>query len=93
MGWLRTARVRRHQKRYRTTGHGWQRRFKAFPAQGDERSYAVCRYVEPNALRANLVARAQDWRWSSLWHRVHPSAGLLLGPLARGLAGDVAGAD
>ena len=28
--------------------------------------YQVVRYVERNALRANLVARAEDWRWSSL---------------------------
>ena len=37
--------------------------------QGDEHFLTVCRYTERNALRANLVARAQDWRWSSLWHR------------------------
>src|SRR5207248_2860524 len=24
-----------------------------------------------NALRANLVARAEDWRWGSLWPRQH----------------------
>jgi len=28
--------------------------------------YQVVRYVERNALRANLVARAEDWPWSSL---------------------------
>jgi putative transposase len=27
--------------------------------------------VERNALRAGLVARAADWRWSSLWQRSH----------------------
>jgi len=27
------------------------------------------RYVERNALRANLVAQAEAWRWSSLWRR------------------------
>jgi putative transposase len=27
--------------------------------------------VERNALRANLVPRAEQWRWSSLWHRQH----------------------
>ena len=26
----------------------------------------MCRYVERNPLRANLVKRAQDWNWSSL---------------------------
>jgi putative transposase len=25
--------------------------------------------VERNALRANLVLRAEEWRWSSLWRR------------------------
>jgi putative transposase len=25
--------------------------------------------VERNALRANLVGRAEQWRWSSLWRR------------------------
>jgi putative transposase len=29
----------------------------------------VCRYVERNAQRANLVQRAENWRWGSLWHR------------------------
>jgi putative transposase len=29
------------------------------------------RYVERNALRAGLVRRALDWRWSSLWQRLH----------------------
>jgi len=28
--------------------------------------YRVVRYVEQNALRANLVERAEAWRWSSL---------------------------
>ncbi len=29
----------------------------------------IVRYVERNALRANLVDRAEHWRWSSLWRR------------------------
>ena len=28
------------------------------------------RYVERNALRANLVERAEEWRWCSLWRRI-----------------------
>ena len=42
--------------------------------QEDEHFYQVVRYVERNALRANLVQRAEDWRWSSLWRRQHPDA-------------------
>ncbi|MBI3464668.1 MAG: transposase, partial [Planctomycetes bacterium] len=36
MPWLLTARVRRYHKHYRSSGHVWQRRFKAFPIQQDE---------------------------------------------------------
>ena len=32
------------------------------------------RYVERNALRANLCERAEDWRWGSLWRCVNGSA-------------------
>ena len=33
----------------------------------------LARYVERNALRAELVARAEDWRWSSLWRWRQPA--------------------
>ena len=38
------------------TGHLDQGRFKSFPVQSDEHFLTVCRYVQRNALRANLVA-------------------------------------
>ena len=34
--------------------------------EADEHLYTVLRYVERNPVRAKLVERAQDWRWSSL---------------------------
>lgn len=39
--------------------------------------------MERNPLRAKLVARAEDWRWSSLWHRRHHTevSWLTAGPL------------
>ncbi len=46
----------------------YQGRFKSFPIQEDEHFFTVCRYVERNALRANPVTSAEQWRWSSLWH-------------------------
>ena len=52
-----------------------------FPGARREHFYQVVRYVERNALRANLVKRAEDWRWSSLWRRQHPHAKPLI-PLA-----------
>ena len=35
----------------------------------DEYFYQLVRYVERNALRANLVQHAEEWKWSSLWRR------------------------
>ena len=68
-------------------GHLYQGRYKSFPIEGDEHFYQVVRYVERNALRQNLVRRAENWRFGSLWRRVHgtPESRQLLSdwPLAR----------
>jgi putative transposase len=42
--------------------------------QSDEHFLLVARYVERNALRANFVVRAEEWRWSSLWRRAQGTA-------------------
>lgn len=66
MQWPLTAHVRRYHQHYRTSGHVWRGRFKAFPVQDDAHLWTVLRYVERNPLRAGLVSRAEDWPWSSL---------------------------
>jgi putative transposase len=53
--------------------------FKSFPVQDDRHFLIVARYVERNALRANLVERAEGWRWGSPWRRERGS------PQERGL--------
>jgi hypothetical protein len=60
------ARAEVFHKHYGSSGHVWQGRFKAFPIEQDEHFLTVVRYVERNPLRANLVPKAEDWRWSSL---------------------------
>lgn len=65
MQWLMTSHVRRHHKRYETSGHIWQGRYKSFIIQQDTHLLAVGRYVEGNPLRAGLVHSAQEWPWSS----------------------------
>jgi putative transposase len=55
-------------------GHLYQGSYKSFPVQDDRHFLTACRYVECNALRANLVTRAEDWRWCSLWQRLHADA-------------------
>jgi len=69
--WLTHTHTMRWHAHFRTSGSGhlYQGRFKAFPVQTDDHFYSVVRYVEGNALRAGLVSRAEEWRWSSLWRR------------------------
>ena len=45
-------------------GHLWQERFHSF-AMDEDHLVACARYVERNPVRARLVRRARDWRWSS----------------------------
>jgi putative transposase len=66
MHWLLTTHVRRYLRHYRSSGHVWQGRFKAFATQEDEHLLVVLRYIERNPLRAGLVERAEAWEWSSL---------------------------
>jgi putative transposase len=63
--------TQRYHAHYHTAGTGplYQGRFKSFPIQRDPHLLTVCRYVERNALRANMVKRAESWRWCSLWDR------------------------
>jgi putative transposase len=85
MQWLMTSQVRRHHRTYHSSGHVWQGRFKAFPVQADSHLLALLRYVERNPVRAKLVRRAQDWRWSSLWERgrAEPAVKVHPGPVER----------
>jgi putative transposase len=52
------------QARRKRSGHFWQGRFGAV-AMDEDYLAAALRYVALNPVRARLVGRAQDWRWSS----------------------------
>jgi len=73
MRWITVTHTQRwHAHRHSSgTGPVYQGRFKSFPVQTDDHFVTVARYVERNALRANLVSRAEEWRWSSLFQYVH----------------------
>src|SRR5208283_5511707 len=91
--WLTVTHTQRWHAQRQTsgTGHLYQGRFKSFPVESDEHLYTVLRYVERNPVRANLVERAEDWRWSSLGRyakgddRGPPTAGGLADPSTGGL--------
>jgi putative transposase len=59
---------------YAGLGHVYQGRYKSFPVESDEHFWVVARDIERNALRAQLVLRAEKCRWSSLWRRLHGTA-------------------
>ena len=69
---LRRALARAHRRyagaihaRRRRTGHFWQGRFGSV-VMDEEHLAAAVRYVSLNPVRARLVGRAEDWRWSSV---------------------------
>jgi putative transposase len=74
--WLTVTHTQRWHAQRNSAGTGpvYQGRFKSFPVQSDEHFLTVARYVERNPVRAHLAARADDWRWSSLWHRLHDAS-------------------
>ena len=63
MRWMTHTHTMRWHAHHHTegTGHLYQGRFKTFPVQSDEHFLTVARYVEQNALRAQLVDRAEVW--------------------------------
>ena len=79
--WMLTTHASRHHKKCNSSGRIWTSRFKVFPIQGDRHLLTVARYIERNALRANLVARAEAWPWSSLHWRVVDRPPFALTPL------------
>jgi putative transposase len=59
------------------TGHFFEGRFWSYP-MGDAHLVAAVRYIENNPVKAGLVARAEEWPWSSA--RAHATG--LADPLA-----------
>lgn len=72
MQWLTSTHVRRYHAHYDLvgTGHLYQARYRNQVCKSERRLLATIRYVEANALAANLVRRARDWSWGSLRMRV-----------------------
>jgi putative transposase len=77
--WLTVTHTQRYHAHYHTAGTGplYQGRFKSFPIQEGDHLRTIVRYVERNPLRANLVRKAEAWRWSSLGHRCRDEASWL----------------
>jgi putative transposase len=51
--------------KYRTSGHLFQDRFKSENVENVQYLLTVVRYIHQNPLKAGMVKRVGDWRWSS----------------------------
>ena len=71
MRWLTTTHVRKYRVTTKSIGYGalYQGAYKSFIVQEDKHLVDLIRYVEQNPLRAKLVKRAEDWKYSSLHRR------------------------
>lgn len=69
MHWMEGTHANNWAGAHKSRGRGYvyQGRFKAVPVQTSTSLIRVCRYVERNALRKNLVDRAEQWPWGSLY--------------------------
>ena len=87
MQWVTATHALRWHRHRQTLGEGpvYQGRYHAKVVEYGADLVRVCRYVERNALQAQLVRRAQDWPWCSLSDRCTGSSRVPLRP-ARFLA-------
>ncbi|PKR86440.1 transposase [Heyndrickxia camelliae] len=51
--------------KYRTTGHLFQDRFKSECVENNKYLLTVVRYIHQNPVKAGMVSKADEWRWSS----------------------------
>jgi putative transposase len=61
---VHTAYSQRINAAQATTGHLFQGRFLSYPMD-DAHLMVAARYIENNPVKAGMVERAEDWRWSS----------------------------
>lgn len=82
---LTITHVRRWVEYRHRVGYGsvYQGRFKSFPTEDGPHFTTMVRYVERNALRAGLVARAEGWQWSSIGQKASGQAPLATWPVSR----------
>jgi putative transposase len=58
--------VQMFNHRHRRTGTLWEGRFKSCLVAADRYALSVYRYIERNPVRAGMVARPEDYAWSSV---------------------------
>ena len=62
---LNSVYTQKFNRRLQRTGHVFQGRYKAILVERESHLLEVCRYVVLNPVRAGVVERAGEWKWSS----------------------------
>lgn len=57
--------VQRFNRRHGRKGHLFQERFKSILVEKESYGLELSRYIALNPVRAGMVARPEDWKWSS----------------------------
>lgn len=70
--------TRRWNTRMDRSGSLWESRFKSSVVQSDAYLLACCRYIELNPVRAGIVRKAEQFRWSSYRGRMGLSSDPIL---------------
>ncbi len=65
MSGLARSYVYHHHKKYQTSGHLWQGRFKSQPIQKEMYMLSCGRYIERNPVKAGIITLAEDYPYSS----------------------------
>lgn len=63
--------VHYYHKKYKSSGHLWEGRFKSQPIQKEMYLLTCGRYIERNPVKAGLVKIAEEYRYSSACYYVH----------------------
>jgi putative transposase len=76
MHWLNSAYVNWFNRTYNRVGHLYQGRFRGILVEKESHFHELLRYVVLNPVRAKMVERPEDYRWSSY----RATAGLAVAP-------------
>jgi putative transposase len=68
--------------KYNRTGHLWQNRYKSFVVLKDDYIINLFAYIEHNPVRAKMVARPEDYAWSSYKARMLGEKDIIVDELA-----------
>jgi putative transposase len=65
MQWVNSQYASSFNRKYKRRGHLFQGRFHSVLVEKEEHLAEVIRYIVLNPVRAGMVARPEDWEWSS----------------------------